>query len=116
METTAGSIYIQGVVPDSPAAQDGRLRLGDRVVKLNNSSLEEATREEAMLTIQHAGAFVNVTIVRDAVATTTTTTAAGLSQQQQQQQQHLLGPRHLPPPLPSFTQGTTCAYIQYAQI
>lgn len=35
----APGIYIRTLIPDGPAASDGRLRIGDRILAVNGTSL-----------------------------------------------------------------------------
>ena len=64
-ETSINGIYVQKVVPDSPAAKDGRLQPGDRILKVNNASMEDATREDALRALQHSSSFIHLTVLRD---------------------------------------------------
>ena len=65
LENFINGIYIQKVIPDSPAAKDGRLQPGDRILKVNNASMEDATREDALRALQLPSSFVHLTILRD---------------------------------------------------
>lgn len=65
LENFINGIYIQKVIPDSPAAKDGRLQPGDRILKVNNASMEDATREDALRALQLPSSFVHLSILRD---------------------------------------------------
>ena len=58
-------IYIQKIIPGSPADKDGRLKPGDKILRINNSSMEGVPRDEALRALQHSASFVHITIVRD---------------------------------------------------
>lgn len=64
-DSLLGGIYIQKIIPGSPADKDGRLKPGDKILKINNSSMEGVTRDEALHALQHSSSFVHITIVRD---------------------------------------------------
>ncbi|XP_041062859.1 ras-associating and dilute domain-containing protein [Carcharodon carcharias] len=57
LHTTLNSpgIYIRTLLPDSPAACDGRLRIGDRILAVNGTSLIGADYESAVNLIRSAG-------------------------------------------------------------
>ncbi|XP_066291863.1 ras-associating and dilute domain-containing protein-like [Branchiostoma lanceolatum] len=48
-------IYVRTLVPNGPAHKDGRLRLGDRILAVNGTSLVGADYQSAMLLIRNAG-------------------------------------------------------------
>ncbi|XP_019614745.1 PREDICTED: LOW QUALITY PROTEIN: ras-associating and dilute domain-containing protein-like [Branchiostoma belcheri] len=48
-------IYVRTLVPNGPAHKDGRLRLGDRILAVNGTSLVGADYQRAMLLIRNAG-------------------------------------------------------------
>ena len=58
-------IYIQKIIPGSPADKDGRLKPGDKILRINNSSMEGVARDEALRALQQSSSFVHITIVRD---------------------------------------------------
>lgn len=58
-------IYIQKIIPGSPADKDGRLKPGDKILRINNSAMEGVPRDEALRALQHSSSFVHITIVRD---------------------------------------------------
>ncbi len=49
----------------SPAALDGRLRIGDRIVSIGGQRLVNLTRNEAATMIAQAGASVTLSVVHD---------------------------------------------------
>ncbi|XP_048408684.1 ras-associating and dilute domain-containing protein isoform X2 [Stegostoma tigrinum] len=51
----APGIYIRTLLPDSPAARDGRLRIGDRILAVNGTSLIGADYDSAVNLIRSAG-------------------------------------------------------------
>ena len=65
IDSTLNGIYIQRVTPDSPADKDGRLKPGDRISMVNNTSMEELTRDEAMQTIKNSPSFIHLTVLRE---------------------------------------------------
>ncbi|KAK1343611.1 hypothetical protein QTO34_016391 [Cnephaeus nilssonii] len=57
MHTPLGApgLYIQTLLPGSPAAADGRLSLGDRILEVNGSSLTGVSYLRAVDLIRHGG-------------------------------------------------------------
>lgn len=57
MHTPLGApgLYIQTLLPGSPAAADGRLSLGDRILEVNGSSLAGVSYLRAVDLIRHGG-------------------------------------------------------------
>eukprot|EP00794_Sanderia_malayensis_P019388 gene19388-21312_t len=49
-----GGIFIKSLNMNGPAAMDGRLEVGDRIVAINNVSLETATRPKALDVIRNS--------------------------------------------------------------
>ena len=58
-------IYIQKIIPGSPADKDGRLKPGDKILRINNSCMEGVSRDEALRSLQQSSSFVHITVVRD---------------------------------------------------
>ena len=63
-DSSLHGVYVQRIVPDSPAAKDDRLRAGDRILAIGSLTLENMTKEEVLQAIQQAGSFVRLTILR----------------------------------------------------
>ncbi|KAK6301171.1 hypothetical protein J4Q44_G00292690 [Coregonus suidteri] len=51
----APGIYIRTLIPDGPAASDGRLRIGDRILAVNGTSLIGADYQSAVDLIRLGG-------------------------------------------------------------
>uniref|UniRef100_A0A3Q3LQC5 Ras-associating and dilute domain-containing protein n=1 Tax=Mastacembelus armatus TaxID=205130 RepID=A0A3Q3LQC5_9TELE len=51
----APGIYIRTLIPDGPAASDGRLRIGDRILAVNGNSLIGADYQSAVDQIRQGG-------------------------------------------------------------
>ena len=70
-------LVISGVAPDSPATQAG-LRVGDAIVAVDGTTLEEAGSSEALalLVPGESGTDVQVTVLRDGQTFTATMTRA----------------------------------------
>lgn len=51
----AQGLYIQTLLPGSPAASDGRLSLGDQILEVNGSSLRGVSYMRAVDLIRHGG-------------------------------------------------------------
>lgn len=64
-DTVLKAVYIKKVVPDSPAAKDGRLKPGDQVLKINNCSMERATHNDALQALQLSSSCIHMTVYRD---------------------------------------------------
>ena len=63
-DSTLGGVYIQKIQPDSPAAKDERLQVGDRIVTIDYHTLENMKIDDVIIAIQQAGPFVQLTILR----------------------------------------------------
>ncbi|XP_059844664.1 tyrosine-protein phosphatase non-receptor type 13 isoform X1 [Hypanus sabinus] len=55
-----GGIYVKAIIPGGAAEADGRIRKGDRVLSVNNISLEGATHKQAVETLRSTGQFVTL--------------------------------------------------------
>ncbi len=64
-DTVLKAVYIKKVVPDSPAAKDGRLQPGDEIIRINSSPMERATRNDALQALQHSSSSIHLTMYRD---------------------------------------------------
>lgn len=58
-------IFIQHIVPESPAHRDKRLKPGDQIKMVNNTAMEGLTRDEAMQTIKTSPSFVHLLVLRE---------------------------------------------------
>ncbi|XP_062899577.1 tyrosine-protein phosphatase non-receptor type 13 isoform X2 [Mobula hypostoma] len=55
-----GGIYVKAIIPGGAAEADGRIRKGDRVLSVNNISLEGATHKQAVETLRSTGQLVTL--------------------------------------------------------
>ncbi|XP_078258040.1 tyrosine-protein phosphatase non-receptor type 13 [Rhinoraja longicauda] len=55
-----GGIYVKAIIPDGAAEADGRIRKGDRVLSVNDISLEGVTHKQAVETLRSTGQVVNL--------------------------------------------------------
>ncbi|XP_004526408.1 inactivation-no-after-potential D protein [Ceratitis capitata] len=55
-------IFIKGIVPDSPAHLCGKLKVGDRILSLNNNDVRNATEQAVIELIKDAGIKINLEI------------------------------------------------------
>ncbi|XP_059975918.1 ras-associating and dilute domain-containing protein isoform X9 [Mesoplodon densirostris] len=71
MHTPLGApgLYIQTLLPGSPAASDGRLSLGDRILEVNGSSLVGVSYLRAVDLIRHGGKKVRFLVAKSDVET-----------------------------------------------
>ncbi|XP_068421604.1 ras-associating and dilute domain-containing protein isoform X1 [Eschrichtius robustus] len=71
MHTPLGApgLYIQTLLPGSPAASDGRLSLGDRILEVNGSSLVGVNYLRAVDLIRHGGKKVRFLVAKSDVET-----------------------------------------------
>lgn len=58
-------IFVQSVSPDGPAAADGRIQPGDRIIAINGHSLEGMPHHVAVDLIRDSPAIVQLVISRD---------------------------------------------------
>ncbi|XP_044012677.1 protein lap4-like isoform X12 [Aphidius gifuensis] len=58
-------IFISHVVPGGIAAKSGKLKMGDRILKVNGTDLTKATHEEAVLELLRLGDSIALTIQHD---------------------------------------------------
>lgn len=64
-ENTGGldlGIFVQSLVPGGPAARDGRLRAGDRIIAINGQSLEGMPHSVAMELIRQSPPTVQLMV------------------------------------------------------
>ena len=64
-DTVLKAVYVKKIVSDSPAAKDGRLQPGDQILKINNSSMERATHNDALQALQCSSSYIHLTVYRD---------------------------------------------------
>ncbi|XP_045669232.1 ras-associating and dilute domain-containing protein [Ursus americanus] len=71
MHTPLGApgLYIQTLLPGSPAASDGRLSLGDRILEVNGSSLMGVSYLRAVDLIRHGGKKMRFLVAKSDVDT-----------------------------------------------
>ncbi|XP_055266372.1 LOW QUALITY PROTEIN: ras-associating and dilute domain-containing protein [Moschus berezovskii] len=71
MHTPLGApgLYIQTLLPGSPAAADGRLALGDRILEVNGSSLAGVSYPRAVDLIRHGGKTMRFLVAKSDVET-----------------------------------------------
>ncbi|XP_014651137.1 PREDICTED: ras-associating and dilute domain-containing protein [Ceratotherium simum simum] len=71
MHTPLGApgLYIQTLLPGSPAAADGRLSLGDRILEVNGSSLMGVSYLRAVDLIRHGGKKMRFLVAKSDVET-----------------------------------------------
>ncbi|XP_023510955.2 ras-associating and dilute domain-containing protein isoform X1 [Equus caballus] len=71
MHTPLGApgLYIQTLLPGSPAAADGRLSLGDRILEVNGSSLMGVSYLRAVDLIRHGGQKMRFLVAKSDVET-----------------------------------------------
>ncbi|PSN36646.1 Protein lap4 [Blattella germanica] len=58
-------IFISHVVPGGIAAQSGKLRMGDRIVKVNGEDVTKSSHQEAVLKLLKHGEEIMLTIQHD---------------------------------------------------
>ena len=66
-------IFVKSVIPGGPAAADGRVRAGDRIIAINGHSLEGMPHHVAVELIRDAPALVQLVISQQASAPTSPT-------------------------------------------
>ncbi|XP_032880228.1 tyrosine-protein phosphatase non-receptor type 13 isoform X3 [Amblyraja radiata] len=55
-----GGIYVKAIIPDGAAEADGRIRKGDRVLSVNDISLDGVTHKQAVETLRSTGQVVTL--------------------------------------------------------
>nr|KAG5699198.1 hypothetical protein BaRGS_012719 [Batillaria attramentaria] len=56
-------IFVKSVVPETPAAKDGRLKCGDIIVSVNEHSLQQVTHTMAVEILKHVDGAVTLTVI-----------------------------------------------------
>ncbi|XP_046560212.1 tyrosine-protein phosphatase non-receptor type 13-like [Haliotis rubra] len=62
--TTTGGCYIKGIVQD-PALSDGRLRVGDKLIRVNSQDMSDMSHFEAVMHLRKAPQVVTIAVQRD---------------------------------------------------
>ncbi|KAJ9582199.1 hypothetical protein L9F63_003465, partial [Diploptera punctata] len=62
---TEAGIFISHVVPGGIAAQSGKLRMGDRILKVNGEDITKSTHQEAVLKLLKPGDEIVLTVQHD---------------------------------------------------
>ncbi|XP_059610009.1 protein lap4 isoform X4 [Phlebotomus argentipes] len=58
-------IFISHVVPGGIASQSGKIRMGDRILKVNGTDVTQATHQEAVMELLRPGDDITLTIQHD---------------------------------------------------
>jgi len=58
-------VFLKKIIPDSPAHKDGRLQPGDRILRINNTSMEHASHNTALQALQNSPSLLPLTVYRD---------------------------------------------------
>ncbi|KAG8230123.1 hypothetical protein J437_LFUL010615, partial [Ladona fulva] len=58
-------IFISHVVPGGVAAQSGKLRMGDRIIKVNGEDVTKATHQEAVMALLRPADQITLTVCHD---------------------------------------------------
>lgn len=53
------------MVPGGTAAKSGKLRVGDRILKVNGTDVTQATHQEAVMELLRPGDYITLTIRHD---------------------------------------------------
>lgn len=64
-DTVLGTVVIHEVYPDGAAAADGRLKPGDQVLEVNNTSLRSISHEQAIALLRRTPVKVRLLVYRD---------------------------------------------------
>ncbi|XP_061687115.1 multiple PDZ domain protein isoform X2 [Syngnathoides biaculeatus] len=104
-------IFIKHISSDSPAAHDGAVQVGDRILEVCGVDLRDASHEQAVEAIRRAGDCVQILVQSRQRAAQTpalptherqTPILPTESHNSQEVQQHLSGPAPSPPPSDPF--------------
>eukprot|EP00794_Sanderia_malayensis_P012000 gene12000-13238_t len=58
-------VFISKISEDGPAAQEGVLQVGDKIVKVNDVDVSEMSHQDAVLTLKNAGKHVHLVVLRE---------------------------------------------------
>ncbi|XP_056635602.1 protein scribble homolog isoform X11 [Diorhabda sublineata] len=58
-------IFISHLVPGGTAAKSGKLKVGDRILKVNGTDVTHATHQEAVMELLRPGDYISLTIRHD---------------------------------------------------
>ncbi|XP_074598987.1 multiple PDZ domain protein-like isoform X4 [Brevipalpus obovatus] len=58
-------IYVKNIFDKGAAAEDGRLQRGDQIIAVNNTSLDDATHENAVEILKNVSGVVELSIIRN---------------------------------------------------
>ncbi|XP_028850560.1 ras-associating and dilute domain-containing protein isoform X2 [Denticeps clupeoides] len=75
-ELKAPGIYIRTLIPDGPAASDGRLHIGDRILAVNGTSLIGADYQSAVDLIRLGGGRLSFLVAKSDVEVSTKISAS----------------------------------------
>ncbi|XP_068687248.1 disks large homolog 1-like isoform X1 [Montipora foliosa] len=89
-------IYITKIIDGGAAQQDGRLQVGDKIVRVNDSSLEDVTHEDAVAVLKKTQNRVIIVIARVGLSYTDTPTISPPRYQDAVQSSPLLPPPSSP--------------------
>ena len=65
--TGEGGVYVSKIVPSSLAAQCGRLRVGDRVEKVNGVSVDDLSHQEVVQLMVQSGSDLVLHVYHEAL-------------------------------------------------
>uniref|UniRef100_A0AC35TQY8 PDZ domain-containing protein n=1 Tax=Rhabditophanes sp. KR3021 TaxID=114890 RepID=A0AC35TQY8_9BILA len=57
--------FVSKIIPNSPAGSCGRLRLGDRILNVNNKDLKNAKHEEVINTMKSSGNVIKLGVLHE---------------------------------------------------
>lgn len=89
-------IYITKIIDGGAAQQDGRLQVGDKIVRVNDSSLEDVTHEDAVAVLKKTQNRVIIVVARVGLSYTDTPTISPPRYQDAVQSSPLLPPPSSP--------------------
>lgn len=84
-DTQLAGIIIHDIYATGAASKDGRLAIGDQILKVNNTDLTNATHEQALNALRQTSDVVKLLIMRSIQPTRSSSGAENSSQQQSDQ-------------------------------